>query len=286
MDLLEQFQIASGSIQGSAHRRAHVNNQDAIGLRCTKNMFAAVVCDGVSKDLRKPYGNWTHSEVGAQLCTKWMLKAIETNYDSFLVHPHRLSAEDPFPYWEDIRQEVLANMHMCASFMDGEIVENIIDYFLSTILSVLITPYGTCIASVGDGIYFLNGGEHVLGPYPDNKPPYIAYALTGSDIGSTHRFQTHYLPTDELHSLLIGTDGVVDLHAAAGLKIPGTDRQVGPTSQFWHDDMYFDQPVAVTRQLSMINRHAVMLDREAVRVTESHGLLEDDTSLVVIRRKD
>lgn len=283
MDIHQLFETAGGSVRGTAHLRHQVNNQDAFGIATASDMIAVVVCDGTTLGLK----SWTHSEVGAQLSVKFMLNALMKWGAVFLQQPHMLSADKPFPYLDLIRDYVVAGMSGTLWYMGDEVVDNTIDYFLSTILSVLITPYGVCIASIGDGLYYLNGEEFVLGPYPDNEPPYIAYNLIGGfEPLASLDFRTHYLPTNELHSLLIGSDGVSDLCLASGLQMPGLTEKVGPISQFWEDDMYFRNPVAVARKLSMINRHAVMLDREAVRVTESHGLLEDDTTLVVIRRRD
>jgi hypothetical protein len=72
-------------------------------------------------------------------------------------------------------------------------------------------------------------------------------------------------------SLLVGTDGVLDLEALADrCAAPGAGT-VGPLRQFWEDDRFFLNPDMVRRRLTVIGRGP-------------SGPLPDDTTLIVLRR--
>jgi hypothetical protein len=60
---------------------------------------------------------------------------------------------------------------------------------------------------------------------------------------------------------------------------------VGPLSQFWTDDRYFANPDALRRRLTLINRESVRADFESRRLVRTPGLLPDDTTVVVLRRR-
>lgn len=288
-DVSLQFEMAAGTTTGAMHRRLDKNNQDAFGLIQMPDMLLGVVSDGASKGFMGPMGDWTHSEVGAQLSTRWLLSLLQTYCTKFLQRPHLLSEESPFPYWENIRQELVHLVQLCAVHMDGDIVERIVDYFLCTVLGVMVTPYGACTFSIGDGVFILNGDIQPIGPFPGNKPPYPAYAITGSDITDSREdllsFRVTYIPLAQLESLVVGTDGLVDLINVSDQVLPGSRVPVGSIAQLWTDDIHFRNPISLSRSLSLINRTHVQLDRQAVKLTTHNGLLPDDTTCVVLRRK-
>lgn len=289
VNLMQLFEMAAGTTIGSMHRQLDKSNQDAYGLVQRPDMLIGIVCDGASKGFRGPMGDWTHSEVGAQLSTRWLLSLVQTYCTRFMQRPHELSEDSPFPYWEDIRQELIQLVELCAVHMDGNMVERIVDYFLCTVLGVMVTPYGICTFSIGDGVFILNGDVQTIGPFPDNKPPYAAYALTGSEVTDARSdllsFSVNYLPLSQLESLVVATDGLGDLLGIGDVLIPGTSELVGSVDQLWTDDTHFTNPVSLSRYLSRVNRQSVQLDREAVKLISHRGLLQDDTTCVVIRRK-
>jgi len=152
---------------------------------------------------------------------------------------------------------------------------------------LLFTVVGAAVAqdesftfSLGDGLWALNGAEHRLGPFPGNAPPYLAYGLldpTGPrfEIGGR-------LPTSELESALVATDGLVDLADAGDRNLPGRAEKVGPLSQFWREDRFFKNPDSLRRRLAVAARDAVRLEAVPAR---DPGLLPDDTTVAVIRRR-
>ena len=89
-DLTRQFEMAAGTTTGAMHRRLDKNNQDAYGIIQMPNMLLGIVSDGASKGFMGPMGDWTHSEVGAQLSTRWLLSLVQIYCTKFLQRPHLL----------------------------------------------------------------------------------------------------------------------------------------------------------------------------------------------------
>ena len=86
-------------------------------------------------------------------------------------------------------------------------------------------------------------------------------------------------------SLVIGSDGLVDLDEARELNLPGRKDSVGSVSQFWENDRFFKNPFILGRRLNLINPpRPVVRVRDGV-IERSEGLLMDDTTLVAMRRK-
>jgi hypothetical protein len=92
------------------------------------------------------------------------------------------------------------------------------------------------------------------------------------------------VPTETVQSIVIGSDGVRDLIAASDRQMPGKEEFVGEIAQFWQGDRYFQNPDAIRRRLSLMNRESVKPDWQNQHLIREAGLLPDDTTLVVIRR--
>lgn len=262
--MIGRFECAAGSIPGRDHvgdGRLLVgrNNQDAWEVRASGDFTLAVVCDGCSAGRR--------AECGAALGARWLLEALA----------RRLPANEPWAVrLETARREVLARLGGLLDTLGGERAQSLHDFLLFTALGAIVTPHETAIFAIGDGVFAVNGEWTRLGPYPENAPPYLAYGLCGTD-GPVFQIQ-RVLPTAELDSILLGTDGVEDLIRVADRSIPGTKEPVGPIEQFWRDDRFFHNPDALRRRLARISSAAA----GPVRIP---GLLRDDTTLVVIRRR-
>ncbi len=157
---------------------------------------------------------------------------------------------------------------------------------LFTIVGVLITERETTIFARGDGIAVVNGEPYRFGPFPGNAPPYLAHELSIPETRSDRQtFTLHRFPTETITSVLIGTDGVINLKQKANVPMPGSTELVGPISQFWTDDRYFRNPDMVRRKLTLLHRTVLRPDWDAQRLDVSRGLLPDDTTLVAIRRR-
>lgn len=273
--MIKRFELAWGSVIGRDHVLIGKNNQDACGCHVGADMIVAVVCDGCS--------GGRHSEVGAKLGARLLVEALRRQLAPALqdervwrvaaslagLTPGETAERSPANLndaglWESARRAVLRHLGLIVKRMGGHPAQTIHDHFLFTTVGVVVTPRQTALFSLGDGLIALNGELLRLGPFPDNQPPYLGYALDGRIAGrfpkDALRFQVHHvLPTDDVRCLLIGTDGAEDL-----LKL-------GPLRPFWEDDRCFNNPDMVRRRL--------------VQAGKEPGLLPDDTTLVVIRRK-
>jgi hypothetical protein len=256
------FEIAGGSVAGHAHLAAGRNNQDAFCWEASAGGLIAVVCDGC--------GSRPHSEVGALVGARLVVRALRRL---------RRAGLGQAGLFDDLRRSVLGGPS------DGRRPRShrtVVDYLLFTIVGLIVTDRCATPFSIGDGLIVVNGEAREIGPFPDNEPPYLAYALLprGLDGGRSDRtaFQVHEAtPAEALRSVLIGTDGVRDLRDAEGRPIPGRSEPepeiVGPLSQFWTDDAFFRNRDMVRRRLAVLNRGP------------RAGLLADDTTLVAVRRK-
>jgi hypothetical protein len=256
------FDVAAATVIGREHARAGRNNQDACWVRASGHGLAAVVADGC--------GSGAQSELGAQLGARRVVEG------ALALLGQEVPVDSP-----GFLQRLGADVLCFLQALSGELGERAIgEALLFTVVGAVVTPEHTLVFSAGDGVWALNGDVHRLGPFPGNAPPYLAHGLLRPGAVS---LRAHTLrPTAEVESLLLGTDGAADL---AGARVPERDEPVGPLSQFWSDERYFHNPDALRRRLSLLNRESVRADFPAQRLVRVPGLLSDDTTLVVLRRR-
>lgn len=285
------FEVALGTIAGQTHQRTGRNNQDALCCRWADDTLIAIVCDGC--------GSRGHSEVGASLGATLVAEVIGrriADYEQAVAGQNGLKATE---FWEQTRQELLQRLGEVVMALNGDRphpsgvahrTSTILDYWLFTIVGVVITPTLTTLVSLGDGTLWLNGESIGIPAFAHNAPPYLAYGLLSPE--QVHLppealvFQIHrQVPTATVESLLVGTDGVQDLIAAADKPLPGKSELVGAIAQFWQEDAYFNNPDQVRRRLSLINRDVTKADWQNRTLERHSGLLPDDTTLIAIRRK-
>ena len=266
------FELAAGSVRGREHLRLERNNQDAYAILRNEQYTVAVVCDGC--------GSGQHSEVGAQIGARLTIKSLTRALSNQFSKGNPISFHELL---EQVRQDLLRQIDNLAQAMGGNWVQTLKDYFLFTIVGVVITSTEILVFSLGDGVIIINGQEIDLGSFPGNSPPYLAYGLC--ETVSNHGFRSHLLPPlEQVESILIGTDGVRELMNVAQQQLPGKQELVGLISQFWQEDHYFTNPDQIRRRLSLINREVTKFDRQTQKLQKTPGLLPDDTSLVVLRR--
>jgi hypothetical protein len=273
------FEVAAGSVPGTNHSRVGKNNQDAFSWESHDQYTLAVVCDGC--------GSRLHSEVGATLGARLTLSAVAQQW-------LKVTASETLPalpeFWPQVQSDLLSRLQHVISSLGGDPWETVQNYLLFTILGVFMTPDTTTVFGVGDGLFVVNGTVHTLGPFAHNAPPYLAYGLAppgqltlGPEMTTLQVYQQ--VPTPEIESLLLGTDGVLDLINRAAVPLPGKPTVLGDLQQFWQDDSYFNNPDRVRRQLALANREVIQPDWPRQQLTRQPGLLPDDTTLVSIRRK-
>ena len=280
------FQVRSGSVIGRDHTIAGRNNQDACAVASNGEIIVAVVCDGCSgKDQREG----RHSEMGALLGAKLMSNLFFDYAELWMktVDGTDQNTEVPFPYAERIREDAIAYLRVLAKQMGKSMTAVVSNYFLFTTIVAVVTPWRAWVYAIGDGVFAVNGEFTEIGPFPENMPPYMAYGgLVGSSISPNLTvFQCQRsMATADLESLMIGTDGVMDFHAAAEKNIPGKQELLGPVSQFWTQDKYMANPDQIRRTLVLANTERCIPDWDRHMTRKEIGLLHDDTTLVVIRR--
>jgi len=232
------FEVAGGTVLGRSHALAGRGNQDALFFEKDADTLVAVVADGC--------GSGVHSEVGAHLGARLVGRALLAGNGA---SPEELLAR--------ARDAALASLLPLVTAM-GPTGRVVTDYFLFTLVGAVVRPDETFVFTLGDGVFALNGEARELS-YPDNRPPYLGYALSGSTLpDALLGFQLQArVPTRDVRSLVVGTDGVAPLlPQLAGLV----------------DADVFRNPMAVTRRLTVLSR--------------TRGLLPDDATLVALRRRD
>jgi hypothetical protein len=266
------FEIASGSVTGRTHLLAGKPNQDAFAHRRRGEHLVAVVCDGC--------GSGAHSEVGARLGARLVVESIGRQLEAGARAAEKAT-------YERARLEVLMRLEDLARAMGGSLSETVSELFLFTVVGAAIDGEDVCVFSMGDGLMGMGDEILRLGPFPRNAPPYLAYGLLEQDPeeSGAPRFEIRRTAkADRVNSILLGTDGCADLVDVEGRFLPGRGERVGPLSQFWTDDRYFQNRDAVRRRLALINREATRALWAEQRIAREPGLLPDDTTLVVIRR--
>lgn len=268
------FEFAGGSVRGKDHVLSGKNNQDAWQVWQGADFSVAVVCDGCGDNL-SPY-----SEVGATLGSQMIPRIVLRN-------ARQTTEYHTARFWEGIRQDALAQLRVLAYQLGDNLSEVISRNFLFTTLGALIGQEQAVFFALGDGIIIVNGVQATQDEeYPNNEPPYLAYGLGLFKYDpDLVKFRVWHIPTADLESFLVGTDGVGELIKAHSRKIPGREELVGPLSQFWENDSFFANPDMVRRKLAIINRNNQKIIWGEQRVEREPGLLRDDTTLVTGRRK-
>lgn len=271
---MSKLLIMGASVPGTRHTLpgspAWKNNQDAYAWRYFDNeVLIAVVCDGCSAG--------ETSELGAQLTAKYLVKLIGEELGN-LVRDFS---------WAKIKELLVGYLRSIIEELTidkSEVCPIIEQCFLCTIIGVIVTPFDITIFSVGDGVWALDGNFHTLGPFPENKPPYLMYAVTGSEVTDEASelldFTVRTFSDTTITTVLIGSDGVLDMVSAHEKKAcyPGTTKSVGPIERLFAPE-FFNNPDNLRRHLALMNRETVENGKIVC------GLLPDDTTAVLIHRR-
>ncbi len=269
------FEIAAGSVSGRDHRSSLRNNHDAFYWEAHPGVLVAVVCDGC--------GSGEHSEVGAKLgariAVRQVLRWFGTSPKAFAKEK---IADHGLPM---VARSVLSQIGLLADQMAGSFSQVVSEYFLFTIVGVIVTQEDAIVFGAGDGLIIMNGGVVILGD-GKNRPSYLAYGLVETESPIDPEFKVvAYEKQSDLRSILLATDGVRDLINSSEKKIPGKDEKVGSIEQFWTNDAFFKNQFGIQRRLGLINRTVSKADYEKKVIHEEHGHLPDDTTILVIRRR-
>lgn len=265
--MTEAFQTAGGTVPGRDHLLAAKNSHDAYAIRSSPDVTAVVVCDGC--------GSGAHSEVGAKLGAVIAANAV---YERHVMYRRHLPDDRSRQFWGQVREDILLKLSDVSSAIGGKHSAAVTEYLLFTLVIALVADRVAEFVSIGDGVCIVNGERIALGPFADNAPPYLAYDLLPSHRHGLPPAALDFvflreLPSSELHSFLIGTDGAEALIAAQEKVFPGTEERIGPIDRLWTEDRFYKNPDMLRRHLARAN------------LARPHGLLTDDTTIVVGRRK-
>jgi len=268
--MLRGFEIATGTVAGRTHALAGRASQDAYALREERGHLVAVVADGC--------GSGEQSEVGAVFGANVVVTSVLRALDE----GESLGDERT---WGLVRARSVEAIRTAARAMGGDLEEVVRRCFLFTVVGLAIAGDRAAVFAAGDGLVAVNGEVIRLGPFPGNAPPYLGHALLSGNPGAQSDIVVvRSLPSAEVESVLLATDGADEWPDLEKKRIPGTSELVGPLRGLWEDDRSFENPDALRRKLWRMNRPVAKPIWEERRMERETGLLEDDTTVVVIRR--
>jgi hypothetical protein len=269
----DAFILSSGTVGGFIHRQKGINNQDGLAIAEDENNFAAIICDGCSSG--------KNSEVGAKLIARFA--AEETI---------RLMQEEQVIFGSQILDRLSGSIlgymrESVEKFKDPKMALE--EMFLATIVGVIMNEWVTTVFSLGDGVISLNGEVLVIDE--NNAPNYLAYrAYPGAymiDEVKINFVVRQEVMTKDLQSLILASDGAQELIAKADreINILGKLEKVGGLNQFEQEERYLKNPSLLQKRLCQLNTERMIIDWEEREVRKSEGILSDDTTIVLMRRR-
>jgi hypothetical protein len=273
--------------------------QDGIGYACTPGCIVSDVFDGCTD---KQYSHFGAVAAG-EIVPAAIVEAQSAGRLCLSGDQEQVSGS-----WEAVRQGILARLAALAEIISGSPplssdYERIVrEYMMFTIMGVIITPKLTAVFGIGDGYWAVNGELFRVGE-PKDPPPYLSYSLLSGyeSVEDAFRFRLHrVIPTAELQSVFVSTDGLEWMIKKQGVNVPGKVRLVGHVSQFWLNDELF-LPIASLRDaetgrivetatplLRQFNSEVVKMGKtpEGERIIQRQtGVFRDDFSEVTLRRR-
>lgn len=284
---MNTISAAWAAVTGARHLRTARNGQDAAAAWAGDGMGAVVVCDGCSAG--------ASSEVGARLGAQLVIAQVAARLSG---------GERPRELWSGVRARVAAALAQLVEAMPGDPAAVIREHFLFTIVAAAVAGDEACVWAIGDGAYAFRpecaprrsdsspgtsceasvGGPvevaapggcrgaaeiareplHVLGPFADNQPPYLAYDLLGMPAAA-------HLDIRDARAgqIVVATDGVAELDGA-GLF----DRLLEPRT--------LAHPDGLRRRLALAARSGERIDWTARRIVRTPAALQDDGAIAVL----
>ena len=245
MNTNQAVRAAAAAVTGAHHRRTGRNGQDAAATWTGPGAGVAVVCDGCSAG--------ASSEVGARLGAELVIAAASRE----LARGARAGA-----IWSAVQDHVAGALGRLADAMPGDRARVVHDHFLFTIVAAAFSGDEVAVWALGDGAYALGDRVRVLGPFADNQPPYLAYALLG-EAPPAHL----EVAGARCGSVRVATDGVAEV----GFDALGSA------------DGHLRHPDALRRRLTVLARGDERIDWEARRVERRAAALQDDGAVAYLR---
>ena len=119
-------------------------------------------------------------------------------------------------------------------------------------------------------------------PHPSSHRPYLAQELLHEPIAVP--FQEHLsVATGELQYLVLGSDGLTWVWKHPDRTIPGTNCKVGPLSQLWTEDRFYEDPSELNSWLRSLCKTYVNLNPTGNERYVQEGLSNDDLGVIALR---
>jgi hypothetical protein len=204
------------------------------------------------------------SGIGAHLGARWLVRSLSSQLE---LDPNR-----PFlQLLEESQRDLLDQLENVAKELtvSGQTWQaTALRRFLFTVVGFVARETETALFACGDGVVSINGDAAELGPFPSNRPPYIAYGLLDdpSRAPSLELLTTH--PTDDIRELVIGTDGLLDW-----IRLPEPTEAPSLGDTLAHP--------ATLRNPDFLRRRLTVAQRRG-----GPGALPDDTTLILMKRAD
>lgn len=261
------FAIAGGRICGTEHIRTGRACQDAFAWQRAGACLVAVVSDGC--------GSGRHSEVGAILGARLWVAALADLVRSDDDSGQALDDQLATRIWPEVRRRVTTQLDALCAAMGGSRAETVSQHFLFTLVGALVTPTHTLVYSLGDGAFAIDGQVREIGPFADNRPPYLGYDLLENR--AVYPVVTHAcVATEDITSVILCTDGIDPLLHPGGAEQPHMLNFCQPR--------YVRNRDAIRRRLAVLNRQRRDIDWAARIVRRQSGLFRDDVAVVAIQR--
>ncbi|OGI16594.1 MAG: hypothetical protein A3J63_01970 [Candidatus Moranbacteria bacterium RIFCSPHIGHO2_02_FULL_40_12b] len=272
--ITDEFMAVAGTVIGTEHRRLGKNNQDGYFIAANGYVLSAAISDGCSSSIS--------SEVGAKLLSRFIAEeALKLIMRECVIKGSEIMErleENAIKYMKNI----LSRHQNPESALD--------EMFLATIVGVIMNDYFATIYAIGDGVYALNGEIGIIDE--SNMPNYPAYkVLPGNyevDESKIKLRLKREVFTDDVESILIATDGANDLIRKAGrtINILGKEEKVKGLNQFEKEEKYLRNPTLLQKRLTQLNTERTSIDWENREINKFEGILSDDTTIILIKRKD
>jgi hypothetical protein len=241
------IRAAAAAVIGARHMRDARNGQDAAAVWAGEAAAAIVVCDGCSAG--------TSSEVGARLGAGLVVRALAER----LAGGSRPSDGE---LWAAVRADVARDLAAIAERVGERAIH---DHLLFTIVAVAATRDDAAVWLLGDGAYTFGDELHVVSPFADNQPPYLAYDL----LDDPRPAQLICAPRD-CAAIAIATDGALEL---------------GDSLKRFAAPRFLAHPDALRRELAVHARADERIDWDARRIVRVPAALQDDCAVAVLRRE-
>jgi hypothetical protein len=218
----------------------------------------ATVCDGC--------GSQPHSEIGAALG----VAAWQTAVRQLLEKDIALTVDD---FWSQACRRVVAYLRtVVADRGSAQERDNFVrQHLLFTSIVAVIVDDNLSIFALGDGLASVANQTLMFGPWRDNQPPYLGYALIDDSFDAMQLCRIHTQKIALSGSVLIATDGA--------LEYPGA-----PESLLSH--RIVRHPDGLRRALELAARNKETFDCEQRHVKRQAGALSDDTAIAIMRWSD